>query len=147
MLFDQPHVVTGASTILEAAGVAGRCTVIGGDFFQSVPGGADAYVFKNVLHDWEDDECVRILGAVRRAREQATVLIVEWVVGPPNEDADAKLSDLNMLVMPGGRERTLDEWDRLLDAASFQRVGVSLSRSGRSIMEARAIPPAELGLL
>ncbi len=131
VLYDQPHVVTGAASLFERAGVADRCRTVGGDFFQSVPQGADAYVLRAVIHDWDDDAAIRILTVVRQAvAEDGRVLIVERVIGAPNEGRDAKFSDLNMLVSPDGRERTREEFvallvssglrlERVLDAGSF----------------------------
>jgi hypothetical protein len=111
--------------VLGAAGVADRCQVVPGDFFQGVPDGADAYILANVLHDWDDADSVRILGACRRAMaEDGRVLIVERLI--PDDPADAVpvlLSDLNMLVITGGRERTNAEYGRLLAEA-----GLSLAR-------------------
>jgi hypothetical protein len=120
MLFDQPHVVAGAAGVLNAAGVAGRCEVVGGSFFEEVPSGADAYILKSVLHDWYEPEATQILKTCVRAMDGgATMLIIESVVGPPNEDADVKLGDLNMFVAAGGRERTAEEWESLLGAAGL----------------------------
>lgn len=121
VLFDQPHVVAGAAALLERAGVAGRCRSVGGSFFESVPEGADAYVLRAVLHDWDDASCGRILETVRRALGPGgRVLIVERVIEAPNQGRDAKLSDLNMLVGPGGRERTRDEFAALLASSGLR---------------------------
>jgi hypothetical protein len=121
VLFDQPHVVAGAGALLERAGVADRCRVIAGSFFESVPNGGDAYVLRAVIHDWEDEASIRILSVVRRAiQAEGTLLLIERVIAPPNEGRDAKLSDLNMLVGPGGRERTREEFAALLDASRFR---------------------------
>ncbi len=103
VLFDQPHVVAGAGPVLAAAGVAERCEVVGGSFFETVPVGADAYVLKAILHDWEDGDCLRVLRACREAAAHgAALLVVEQELGPPNEAPTPKFSDLNMLVAPGG---------------------------------------------
>jgi len=121
ILFDLPHVVAGAPAVLAAAGVDGRCEVVGGSFFDGVPTGADAYVLRSVVHDWEDVDAVRILDAVRQAiPDHGRVLLVERVVAGPNEGRAAKWSDLNMLVSPGGRERTQQEFDDLLGRAGFR---------------------------
>jgi hypothetical protein len=121
VLFDQPHVVAGAEAVLAAADVADRCRVVAGDFFDSVPSPGDAYLLKWVIHDWEDEEATAILRVVRSATAaHSRLLVVERDLGPPNEAAPAKLSDLNMLVAPGGRERTREEYAALLDAAGFR---------------------------
>lgn len=136
VLFDQPHVVTGAGPVLEAAGVADRCEVAGGSFFESVPSGADAYVLKAILHDWDDEASARILRTVRRAcGPESMVLIVERAVAPPNEGAPAKFSDLNMLVSPGGQERTNEEWKALLAAGGFRMAGAVETPTGFAVVE------------
>jgi hypothetical protein len=120
VLFDQPHVVAGAEETFAAAGVADRCEIVAGSFFESVPRG-DAHVLKMIVHDWEDAECVAILRACRDAG--GTLLVLDRELGGPNENPGAKLSDLNMLVGPGGRERTLAEFESLFDRAGFRLVG------------------------
>ncbi len=137
--FDQPHVVARAGSLFEAAGVADRATSIGGSFFESVPTGADAYILKSVLHDWDDDECARILRKVREACGTAKLLVLEWVVGEPNTNPRSKFSDLNMLVMPGGRERTEAEWRRLFEAGGFELTSIVTSGAGPSVIEGIAV--------
>lgn len=136
VLYDQPHVVMGAASLLERAGVADRCRTVGGNFFESVPEGADAYVLRAVIHDWDDDASIRILTVVRHALAQdARVLIVERVIAPPNEGRDAKFSDLNMLVSPDGRERTREEFAALLDSSGLRLERV-LDAGSFSVVEA-----------
>lgn len=121
VLFDQPHVVAGAPQVLEEAGVADRCRVESGSFFEAVPEGGDAYLLKAIVHDWEDAEAVEILRVCRRAMPlEGTLLVVERVLDPPNQGAETKFSDLNMLVAPGGRERTLGEFQALFESAGFR---------------------------
>jgi len=121
ILFDQPHVVVNAPALLERAGVADRCRIVDGSFFEAVPGGADGYLLRSVIHDWEDEEAIKILEVIRRAiPADGTLLLIERVIAPPNQGRDAKLSDLNMLVGPGGRERTREEFALLLSGAHFQ---------------------------
>jgi hypothetical protein len=99
---------------LAERGVIERCDVVGGSFFETVPDGGDAYLMRVVIHDWEDDEAIAILKVCRRAmRETAKLLPVERLVAPPNEMPATKFSDLNMLVSPGGRERTREEFSDL----------------------------------
>jgi len=125
VLFDRPPGVAAAAEVFRAAGVADRCQIVAGDFFQGVPDGADAYLLANVLHDWDDADSVRILGACRRAMaEDGRVLIIERLI--PHDPADAVpvlLSDLNMLVLTGGQERTNAEYGQLLAEA-----GLSLAK-------------------
>ena len=137
ILFDQEHVVSGAEPILRAAGVLDRCQIVAGSFFESVPEGADAYVLKWIIHDWEDEESVAILRTCRAAMgTDAVVLLIERDLGRPNEDPVAKLADLNMLVMPGGRERALDEYAALFDAADLRLVAAHPTTSGHLVIEA-----------
>jgi O-methyltransferase domain/Dimerisation domain len=136
-LFDQEHVVSGAEPVLKAAGVLDRCEVVAGSFFSSVPEGGDAYVLKSIIHDWEDEESVAILRTCREAMgSQAVLLVIERDLGPPNESAVAKLSDLNMFVMPGGRERTIDEYGALLDRAGLRLDGAHPTTTGHLVIEA-----------
>jgi hypothetical protein len=123
-LFDQPGVVAGAQPVLEARGVADRCKIVGGSFFDSVPEGGDAYLMRVVIHDWEDTEAIAILKACRRAmRDTAKLLLIERIVAAPNEVPATKFTDLNMLVLPGGRERTREEFTDL-----FAKSGFALAR-------------------
>lgn len=136
VLFDQPHVVTGAGPVLENLGVADRCEAVGGSFFETAPSGGDAYVLKAVVHDWEDEDNLRILQTVRQAMaEGAALLLVERELGHPNEMAQNKFSDLNMLVAPGGRERTAEEYAALMARTGFRFVGVTPSASGTAVFE------------
>lgn len=142
ILFDQPKVAASAEKVFASAGLAGRCEVVGGDFFQSVPAGGDAYVMKSVLHDWDDVAAARILRSCRRAMPaEARLLAVERVVGPRNEDPGGTFFDLNMLVQYGAQERTRQEFQALLGSAGFDLVGVVTTRSALSIIVARPLPP------
>jgi hypothetical protein len=120
ILFDQPSVIE-RDVEVGAPDLAGRASVVGGSFFEGVPPGADVYVMKAILHDWEDAESVTILRNIREViPEDGALLLVERVVGPPNDDLEGRLSDLHRLVMPGGRERTREEWARLLASGGFR---------------------------
>ena len=135
ILFDQPAVVAEAAPILERTGVADRAGVVGGDFFASVPA-ADAYVMKAIFHDWSDADSVRILQTIRTAAApNARLLIVELVLGGPNDDLDGKLMDLHMLVMPGGLERTLEEWRDLFAAGGWTLTGTRPLVGGWQLIE------------
>ena len=90
VLFDQPTVIARADTFLERGGVRSRCDLIGGSFFDSVPGGGDAYILKFILHDWDDATSIDILSACRRAMSaEAMLLVLERMIGPPNDGARA----------------------------------------------------------
>jgi hypothetical protein len=137
ILFDQPHVVEKATSILASAGLEGRCEIIGGSFFEAVPSGADAYILRAILHDWEDEEAALILKACRRAMcDTGRLLIIERVIAPPNEGLIGKFSDLNMLVSPGGRERTREEFSDLCGSAGFKVASVVAAGPMLSVIEA-----------
>jgi len=122
VLFDQPHVVGGSVEVLRDAGVGDRCEVVGGSFFETAPP-ADAYVLKHILHDWGDADCVRILRTLRSAAPvDARLLAIEQIVGPANEDPEPKLADLNMLLAPGGQERTREEFAELFATGGWRLV-------------------------
>jgi hypothetical protein len=127
------------SWTLERAGVASRCQIVGGSFFQALTEGAEAYVLSAVIHDWDDVDAVRILAMVRKALITAAgrVLIVERIIAPPNEGRDAKFSDLNMLVGPGGRERTHEEFASLIEASELG-LGAVIDAGGFFVIEALA---------
>jgi hypothetical protein len=121
VVFDQPHVVANARAFLAERGFEDRCDVAAGSFFDSVPSGAEAYILKAIIHDWEDPEAEAILHTCRRAMgPTATLLVIEQELGAPNERPPAKFSDLNMLVGPGGQERTRDEYAALFAATGFE---------------------------
>ena len=122
ILFEVPTVVAGAEAVLMASDIADRSEIRAGDFFDRVPDGADRYVMANVLHDWDDARAVEILSNCRRAMaEGGRVLIVERLI--PEDGGDripTLLSDINMLVITGGQERTNAEYTALLEAAGLR---------------------------
>ena len=120
IVFDLPHVAAEADAVMRTAGLAGRVQVVGGNFFEAVPAGHDVYILASVLHDWDDDAAVSILRRLREAMQpSARLVLFEAVVKPGAEPDYAKLIDLHMLVLFGARERTRDEWERLLDRSGF----------------------------
>jgi O-methyltransferase domain len=121
-LFELPAVAAGAEAVLAAAGLTDRCEVVAGDFFQGVPAGADCYLLANVLHDWDDTRAIEILAHCRQAvTRHGRVLIIERLIpDDPAEAVPALLSDINMLVVSGGRERTNSEYGELLEAAGLR---------------------------
>lgn len=119
-LLDRPEIVRSAPDVLEPAGVADRCAVVGGDMFEAVPAGADLYLLKRTLHDWNDDDALALLRVIRSAMSDAGRLIVLTEIVPAgNEPASSKLSDLALMVMLGGRHRAEGELRRLIAAAGF----------------------------
>jgi hypothetical protein len=140
ILFDLPGVVQRARANLEAAGLAGRCHVVGGSFFEAVPGGADAYLMRHILHDWDDERAAAILRNVHRAApDGARLLAVEGVVPPGNGPSFTKLLDLTMLVIPGGRERTEDEYRRLFAAGGFRLTRAVPTAAEVSVIEGEKV--------
>lgn len=140
VLLDQPHVVAGAGPVLAQAGVADRCEVLAADIFTSDLPAADAYVLKAIVHDWRDDEAVAILRNCRRSMPpDARLLLIERVLPAAPDGANALvayLSDLNMLVMPGGQERTASEYEALLAQAGLRLARVVPTRREMSVVEA-----------
>ena len=136
VLFDQPHVVAGAEPVLRAAGVADRCALVGGSFFEAVPDGGDVYLLKAIVHDWDDAQAAAILRICRRAMTPgARLLLIERVLAPGDAPDPAKYADLNMLVMLGGQERTADEFAALYEAAGFRLTRVIPAATGVSLIE------------
>lgn len=137
VLFDLPHVIKGAHSVLEKEGVSGRVELVTGDFFESVPEGADAYVMKHIIHDWDDERALTILKNIARAmRADGRVLLVEMVVAPGNEPHPGKILDLEMLVSPGGKERTEAEYAALFRGAGLRLARVVPTKSPFSVIEA-----------
>jgi hypothetical protein len=137
LLFDRPHVVVDAEKLLKANGVADRVTVEAGDFFESVPSGGDAYILSHILHDWNDDQCLTILGHCRKAlKPDSRLLIVEMVLPPGDAPHPGKLLDMSMLVLVGGQERTEPEYARLLDKAGLRLSRIVATQSPVSVVEA-----------
>jgi ubiquinone/menaquinone biosynthesis C-methylase UbiE len=131
ILFDQAHVLAMAPA---AAGVEH----VPGNFLECVAGGGDAYVLKFVLHDWDDGRAIRILRNCQEAmRASGRVFVIETVVPGDTESCMAKRHDLNMLVLTGGRERTLDEHQSLLSSAGLALVRTSRTDEGVDVLEAQ----------
>jgi len=135
ILFDQPQVVASADQVLASAGLAQRCQVVAGSFFESIPEDGDLYVMKAILHDWDDRASIDILRSCRRAMSStATLIVIERVVGPPNEIPEGKFSDLNMMVQYAALERTRQEFHNLLKNGGFEITEVVPTRSPLSII-------------
>ena len=136
VLFDLPHVVERAGKDLEAAGLSGRCEVVGGDFFASIPVEADAYFLRHILHDWDDEKAGLILRNIRKAMpEGARLLVVEYVLPPGDTPSFGKLLDLNMLLLPGGVERNETEFRRLYEGAGFRLTRIVPTAGDLSVIE------------
>lgn len=142
VLFDLPYVVSLTRSSSEAVRVAGRCDFVEGTFFESVPAGGDLYVLRSILHDWDDDRALTILGSCRRAVPPDGRMLVIEVLMPEDDEASseqrlsAALRDVNLMVMTSGRKRTFEELRRLLSLARFATRRVIPTETGFSIIEA-----------
>jgi hypothetical protein len=137
ILFDAPNVVPGGQALMAAAGLSERCEIVGGDFFASVPSGADAIVMKWIIHDWDEEKCQTILTNCHRALPaNGKLILIEAVVPATSEPHFSKFIDLNMLVMTGGRERTGEEYRELLAQAGFNVTRIVPTASPMSVVEA-----------
>lgn len=142
VLFDMPSVIDRARVRMEERGLLDRCELVGGSFLESVPTGADAYVMKAILHDWEDGQARKIVGNISEAAGKgATLVVVERVlperVGPA--DLDHLLTDVNMMVGNGGLERTEAEYGRLLAAGGFELKQIVATGTAVAVIEAVAV--------
>jgi hypothetical protein len=136
VLFDMPTVIEGAGRLIEEAGVTVRCEKVAGDFFEAVPAGGDAYIMKHIIHDWDDERSLVILRNCHRAMtENGKLLLVEVVIPPGNEPSFGKIMDIEMMLLPGGTERTEAEYRELFAAAGFQLTRVIPTASPASIIE------------
>jgi O-methyltransferase domain/Dimerisation domain len=137
VLFDLPHVITDAPRTLARHGVDDRVDCVGGDFFESVPAGADAYLVSVVLHNWPDQQAQRILANIAAAGGSGgRLLMIEFVVPPGDTPHLSKMSDLNMLAMLDGKERTETEWRELLTAADFTGIEIHQTGTPLSVIQA-----------
>ncbi len=137
ILFDAPQVAEGARASVENHGLTERCEVLGGNFFESVPEGGDAYIMKHIIHDWDDKESITILKQIRRAiKDDGKLVLIEQVLPEGYEPSLGKFSDLIMMVMTGGRERTAKEFAALFKAGGFRLERIVPTNSPMSLIEA-----------
>src|ERR671923_147381 len=121
ILLELPYVAERAGAVIERAGVADRCEVVAGSFFDTMPEGADAYVLKRVLYDWGDEEAAALLAKIRDAmRNDSTLLVLDPVIEPGNDFDPGKIYDLLSMTMLGGRARSRDELTELFSASGFE---------------------------
>jgi C-methyltransferase len=139
VLYDLPRVVAEAPAVLRQGGVGARVRIEGGSFFDRVPGGGDAYILQRVIHDWPDEQAIAILRTVRAAAEKpdTTLLLVETVIPTHDRDFVGKWIDLEMLLGLAGRERTAEEYRKLLLQAGWRMTRVVQTASPLSVVEAR----------
>ena len=139
ILLDLPHVVEGAKRMLCDMGVDHRCELVSGDFFEEVPSGADAYYLQHIIHDWDDEHALKILRNIRKALaggKRGRLLVVDAVLPESSDPHPAKLLDLVMLTIPGGRERTEPEWRELCAQGGFRISRIVPTRVGKNVIEA-----------
>ena len=141
IVFDSPHVAEGAKPRIEAAGLGDRCVSMGGDFFDAVPAGGNAYILSRIIHDWDDEHSITILKNCRRVMASGAKLLLMERVIPDEIETTSKsqntlLSDLNMMVIVSGRERSKAEYEALFKAAGFSLTRIIATQSVISIIEA-----------
>jgi ubiquinone/menaquinone biosynthesis C-methylase UbiE len=140
VLFDLPPAVGGAKAVLAAAALTDRCQIVAGDMFREIPAGGDLYLLQLILHNWSDERAAEILRQCRRAMTPAARLLIAERLMPERADAEAApaiASDLEMLVLLGGAERTEAEYAALLAEAGFETTGVTATACPLSLLEAR----------
>jgi len=138
VVFDLPHSRESALQTLAVHGLTDRCEFVGGSFFEAVPTGVDAYLLRYILHDWDDARSVAILRTCRRAMAPDSLLLIIESLIPDHDqpNQDVVLSDVHMMILTGGRERTEDEYRALLEAADLRLVRAVPTPSGFSLLEA-----------
>jgi SAM-dependent methyltransferase len=140
LLLDLPAVAERTRARLAAVGLAERCEVRAGNFFEAVPPGADAYLLRHILHDWDDDRAVVLLRNCRAVlRPGGKFLVVEGVIPAGNEPSVSKFFDLAMMVLPGGLERTEAEYRRLFEAGGFRLARLVPTRTWISVLEGEPV--------
>jgi hypothetical protein len=136
ILFDLPGVIERAKSNIEKAGLSGRCQCVAGNFFEGVAPGADVYLMRHIIHDWDDTRSVKILKNVHAVLPKGgRVLLVETVIQPGNEPGFGKMLDLTMLALPGGKERTEKEYRELYEASGFTLSRIVPTRAEVSVIE------------
>jgi hypothetical protein len=137
VLFDQPHVVSGAGEYFRNAGVEGRYEIAAGNFFEQIPAGCDTYMMRCIIHDWNDEKSTVILRNLRKViPPDGKLLLIEMVVPEGNEPSVTKWVDIEMLVMTGGRERTARQFSNLLSNAGFVLNRIVATGTINSVLEA-----------
>jgi C-methyltransferase len=142
VLFDQPHAFEGGKVAVAEAGLGDRCEILSGDFFVSIPAGGDAYILSRVIHDWNDEKTLAILKVVRKSiAPHGRLVLLETMLRPDGSAVYPALSDLNMLLLTGGCERTEDEYRALYRAAGFEltRTVATKSPTGTTVIEGRPV--------
>jgi hypothetical protein len=136
ILFEHPAVIESARPVLQEAGVADRCELVGGDLFTAALPRGDVHIMKWILHDWDDDRSVAILKSCRRAiNQRGRLLVIEYVMPPGDEPSPGKLGDIIMLATVSGRERDEEDYRMLFRAAEFELTRITPTTSPMSVIE------------
>jgi O-methyltransferase domain/Dimerisation domain len=141
IVLEMEHVAQGAKQLPENQALAHRCQFLASDLFAEFPCQADAIIMKHIIHDWDDDKAQLILRNCRKAlagKPNAKVLVVDPVIAPGNAPEFGKFLDIEMMTFPGGRERTEEEFRRLLASAGLRLTRVVPTKSPVSVIEAVA---------
>ncbi|HSF18731.1 MAG TPA: methyltransferase [Vicinamibacteria bacterium] len=138
--FDLPHVEERAKAALASASLDHRCDFATGNFFELVPEGADAYQMRHIIHDWYDPQAVQILENVRRViPSHGRLLLIEAVISPGNEPSFGKFADIIMLLIPGGMERTEEQFRTIYEKAGFELTSITPTASAVCVIEGRPV--------
>lgn len=136
VILDVPSVIRETKRIIREREIEDRCQAIEGDFFVHIPSGSDAYLLSNILHDWPDDKCQQILASCHKAmRINSKLLAMEMIIPSGNEPSVAKLLDLEMLVITGGRERTEAEYKEIFESSGFKLTRIIPTKENVCIIE------------
>jgi hypothetical protein len=140
VIYDLPGVVDTARQIIEQRGMSERCECIQGNFFESIPTGADVYIMKLIIHDWNDEKSFTILKNCRQAmRPDNILLVMDQVLPPGNSPSPGKLTDLEMMIMVGGMERSESEFRTLFAKAGFEVMRIIPTSSPLMVIEAKSV--------
>lgn len=142
IIFDIPPVIDGAKCRVCDLRLEHRCEAVAGDFFKEIPAGADAYYLQHIIHDWDDEKAITILKNVHSALSgvpNGRLIVVDNVLPENSDPHPGKMIDLEMLLMPGGRERTEKELRVLFKKAGFEITRIVPTKGADSVTEARPI--------
>lgn len=140
ILYDRGHVMERTAERVHKAGLADRCTLERGSFFDSVPAGADAYTMRHIIHDWPDEESIHILRNIRQViPDHGRLMVIETVVPDGNDPSPSKLFDMMMMLCPNGMERTEEQFRAIFEAAGFELTGITSTESPVAVVEGRPV--------
>lgn len=136
ILYDLPHVINGAHDLMKQFSVENRCKIIGGQFFESIPNGADVYILKRIIHDWDDERSMAILKNCRKVMpNNGRILLCETMIHEDYKNLEGKVNDVHMMVVTGGKERTKKEFSALFEKCGFHLSKIIQASQGLHIIE------------